>query len=202
MRSCLVVTYNPANPPFQSYIKTLLGTLHEDPELKKLCPKLPIVTRQPPSVATFALKSKHWQTSAGLGPDPRPPGFYRTHTPGRCVCCARMEEESSTVRSTRTGREYAIKRHYDCQSSWLIYVVTCVDCQVQYIGQTIQTMVAIHYGHRSEVRRGEDGFGRHFRDVHGGGLDLSRKEHLEQCLQSFSLQIIASVRPQLHQNRS
>ena len=113
-----------------------------------------------------------------------------------------MEEESITVRSTRTGREYAIKRHYDCQSSWLIYVVTCVDCQVQYIGQTIQTMVAIHYGHRSEVRRGEDGFGRHFRDVHGGGLDLSRKEHLEQCLQSFSLQIIASVRPQLHQNRS
>ena len=73
--------------------------------------------------------------------------------------------------------------------------MTCVDCQVQYIGHPIQTMVAIHYGHRSEVRRGEDGFGRHFRDVHGGGLDLSRKEHLEQCLQSFSLQIIASVRP-------
>ena len=64
-----------------------------------------------------------------------------------------MEEESSTVRSTRSGREYEINRSYDCQSSWLIYVVTCVDCQC--IGQPIQTMVGRHYGYRSEVRREE-----------------------------------------------
>ena len=99
------------------------------------------------------------------------------------------------MRSTRTGREYSIRRHYDCQSSWLIYVVTCVDCQVQYIGQTIRTMVARHYGQMSEVKGGSDGLGRHFLEVHGGGLDLSKKEDLAKCLQSFSLQVIASVRP-------
>ena len=195
MRSCLVVTYNPANPPFHNWFKSLIGTLHEDPELKKLCPKLPIVTRQPPSVSNFALKSRHWQAPAGQGPDPRPPGCFREHTPTACVCCARMKEESNTVKSSKTGREYPIKRHYNCQSSWLIYLVTCEDCQVQYIGQTIQTMVARHYGHRSEVRRGEPGLGRHFYEVHGRGLDLSKKEGLAQCLENFTLQVIATVRP-------
>ena len=74
-----MVTYNHANPPFNQWIKTLMNTLHEDPELKKLCPKLPIVTRQPPSVASCALKSKHWQRQPATGPDPDPPGCHRLH---------------------------------------------------------------------------------------------------------------------------
>ena len=99
------------------------------------------------------------------------------------------------MRSTKTGREYSIKRHYNCHSTWVIYVVTCRHCQVQYTGQTTQTMVGRHYGHRREVKTGADGLGRHFLEVHGLGLDLAKKEDLEQCLQSFHLQIIASVRP-------
>ena len=99
------------------------------------------------------------------------------------------------VRSTKTGREYTIRRHYNCQSSWVIYVVTCLACQVQYIGQTKQTMVARHYGHRTEVKEGLDGLGRHFKEVHGQGLDLYKKEDLATCLESFQLKVIASVRP-------
>ena len=76
MRSCMVVTHNPANPPLHKWINSLLDTLHEDPEMRKLCPRIPIVTRQPPSVAQFALKSKHWQTPSGPLPDPRPPGSH------------------------------------------------------------------------------------------------------------------------------
>ena len=195
MRSCLVVTHNPANPPLQVWIRSLLGTLHEDPELKALCPKIPVVTRQPPSVANIALKSKHWLVPPEPGMNQFPPGCHRSHAQRSCVCCARMEEETTVVRSTRTGRQYTIKRHYNCQSSWVIYVVTCLACQVQYIGQTTQTMVRRHYGHRTEVKGGLDGLGRHFKDVHGVGLDLYKKEDLARCLESFHLQVIASVRP-------
>jgi hypothetical protein len=195
MRSCLVVTHNPANPPFHQWFKSLIGTLHEDPDLKKLCPKLPIITRQPPSVASFALKSKHWQKQPGLGPDPGSPGCHRLHRQNACVCCARMEEKTTTVRSTMTAREYKITRHYDCQSTWVVYVVTCIDCQVKYVGQTTQTMAARHYGHRREVRTGADGLGRHFLEEHGVGLDLSKKEDLATCLASFHLQVMGSVKP-------
>ena len=130
---------------------------------------LPIVTRQPPSVASFALKSKHWQGSAETGPNQHPPGCHRFHGQKSCVCCARMEEMTTMVRSSRTGKEYCIRRNYTCQSSWVIYVVTCRACQVQYIGQTKQARVARHYGHRSEVKRSLDGLGKHFFEVHGTG---------------------------------
>ena len=125
MRSCLVVTYNPANPPFHTWIKSLIGTLHEDPELKVLCNKIPIVTRQPPSVASLALKSRHWLGSTGPGPTQPPAGCHRLHAQRSCVCCARMEEVTDKVKSSKTDRGYNIRRHYNCQSSWVIYVVTC-----------------------------------------------------------------------------
>ena len=53
----------------------------------------------------------------------------------------------------------------------------------------------VYYGHRSEVRRGVPGVGRHFQEVHGKDLDLSKRDGLAQCLESFSLQVIATVRP-------
>ena len=195
MRSCLVVTYNPGNPPLHSWINSLLNTLHEDPEMKNLCPRVPIVTRQPPSVASCAIKSKHGVAPSGPGPGQLPPGCHRLHARDKCVCCARMEDVTTRVRSTMTEREYMIRRNYDCQSSWVIYVVTCLACQVQYTGQTRQTMVARHYGHRSEIRNGLDGLGRHFKEKLGVGMDLSKKEDLARCMEHFHLQVIASVRP-------
>ena len=76
------------------------------------------------------------------------------------------------ARSNRAGREYMIRRNCDCQSSCVIYVVTCLACQVQYTGLTRQTMVTRHYVHRIEERNGLDGLGKHFKEKHGEGLDL------------------------------
>ena len=138
MRSCCVITYNPANPPLHKWMNGLLNILHEDPEMKQLCPRIPIVTRQPPSVATFAIKSKHWQAPSRPGPGQPQPGCHRKHAQSKCVCFARMEDVTDMVRSCKTGREYTIRRHYNCQSSWVIYVVTCLACKVKYTGQTKQ----------------------------------------------------------------
>ena len=74
-------------------------------------------------------------------------------------------------------------------------MVTCLACQVQYTGQTKRTMAARHYGHRNEIKNGLDGLGKHFKEKHSVGLDLSRKEDLARCMETFSLQVIASVRP-------
>ena len=93
----------------------------------------------------------------------------------------------------KNAREYNIGRHYNCQSSWVIYVVTCEECKIQYTGQTRQTMVARHYGHRTEVKQGDDGLRRYLKEVHRVGRDLSKKEDIASCLESFNLQIICSV---------
>ena len=46
-----------------------------------------------------------------------------------------------------------------------------------------------------EVKEGLDGLSRHFLDVHGVGLALSKKADLARCLQDFNLVVIGSVRP-------
>ena len=57
-------------------------------------------------------------------------------------------------------------------------------------------MWARHIGHRSEIRSGADGLGRHFLDKHSQGFDM-KQEHLfeERVMKNFSLTIIASVEP-------
>ena len=75
-----------------------------------------------------------------------------------------MEESKEKFTSTRTGREYKIRRIYTCTSRWVIYLVTCTDCNIQYVGQTTQEMRQRHYGHRSDIKSGTAGLGSHFNE--------------------------------------
>ena len=106
-----------------------------------------------------------------------------------------MEEKTNKFQSSETGREYTITRTYNCLSRWVVYVVTCTTCNIQYVGQTTQEMRKRHYGHRHDVRSGIAGLGSHFHEVHGGGLDLSKEDDLRSCMSSFRLAIVASVKP-------
>ena len=63
---------------------------------------------------------------------------------------------------------------YKCTSSWVIYLVTCTACKIQYVGQTRQEMRQRHYGHRSDIKNGIAGLGSHFKEVHGNNLDLKK----------------------------
>ena len=57
-------------------------------------------------------------------------------------------------------------------------------------------MRARHLGHRSEIRSGADGLGRHFLEKHGLGLNLKNEEIFEKnVMKHFKLTIIASVEP-------
>jgi hypothetical protein len=123
MKNCLCVTLNPGNPPFRKWLKELTPIIHRDPSLRKLIPEIPVVFKQPPSVARIAIKAKHWK---GQGdPNNQSVGSCKQHLPQRCVCCSKMEERSEKFISTKTNREYKIQRKYTCTSSWVIYLVTC-----------------------------------------------------------------------------
>ena len=94
---------NLQTPPFHKWINFLLETLHQDPEMKRLCPRIPIVTGQPPRVASLALKSKHWQSPYSSVPDVRPPGCHTLHRQKNGVCFSRMEDMRDKVKSCKTA---------------------------------------------------------------------------------------------------
>ena len=191
----LVVTYSPGNPNFRDWIRQELPTLHEEPKLKTLIPKIDVVTRQAPNIEKKVIRSRHWKNKQLSGPPPPHPGNFVLHSKN-CVTCRRLEDEKTKYKSAKTGRKYKISRHYTCESTFVLYLVHCSLCQVDYIGQTIRSMRARHLGHRSEIRSGADGLGRHFLDKHGQGIDLKQETVFEEnVMKYFSLTIIASVEP-------
>ena len=60
-------------------------------------------------------------------------------------------------------------------------------------------MRARHLGHRSEIRTGADGLGRHFLENHCQGLNLKNEDIFEEnIMKHFQLTIIASPEPGQH----
>ena len=191
----LVITYSSANPNFKKWIFEEMSTLHEEPKLRTLLPKIDVVTRQAPNIEKKVIRSRHWKNKAENGPPPPPPGNFKLHQKN-CVTCRRLEDGKVKYKSAKTGREYKITRHYTCESTHIVYLANCSLCGVDYIGQSIRSMRARHLGHRSEIRSGADGLGRHFLDKHGQGIDLKIENSFEeQIMKYFILTIIASVEP-------
>ena len=122
-----------------------------------------------------------------------PAGNYKFHHK-RSMCCERMEDGKTTLTSTRTKREYRIKRHYTCQTTYCVYVLTCSLCLSQYTGQTTQNIQKRHYGHRNEVKRGEEGMGSHFYD-HAIEMGINLETNLDEIMKHVNLTIVASVEP-------
>ena len=48
--------------------------------------------------------------------------------------------QSSTFKSTNTGKMYHIPSRYNCVSSNVIYLVTCGHCNLQYVGHSLQKL--------------------------------------------------------------
>ena len=104
-----------------------------------------------------------------------------------------MTDGQTTFSSDKTGRKYSVKRHYTCQDSYVIYYIRCRSCRVGYVGQTKNRLSIRHLGHREEIRQGQKGMGEHFKERHGGGLDLRRDNNIEVAMETFEICVIASV---------
>ena len=122
-----------------------------------------------------------------------PVGNFKFHN-NRCMCCNRMDNGKTSLVSSKTKREYKVKRHYTCQSTYCVYVLTCKLCSAQYTGQTTQSVQKRHYGHRGEVKRGEEGMGLHFYN-HAIELGIDVNSKLDDIMEYCQLTVVASVEP-------
>ena len=125
--SPLIITFNPGNPPIKRWIQEEIKVLHEDPTLKKIFPKIDVVTRQAENIGQSVIKSRHWKFSKPQNtnrPPPPLPGNFKLHNKN-CVTCLRIDDEKTKFTSSRTGRAYKITRHYICESSHVIYLAWC-----------------------------------------------------------------------------
>ena len=154
----LIVTQSPANPPFRKWIQEEIHILHKDPEMKKTFPVLSVVTRQNKNISRRIIKTRLGKEESSDQNNHQPAGNFKLHNT-RCMCCSRMENEKTEYQSSKTKKKKKIKRHYTCQTTYCVYLVSCDLCQSQYTGQTTRSMRDRHYGHRNKVKRCEEGLG-------------------------------------------
>ncbi|OCT90319.1 hypothetical protein XELAEV_18018931mg [Xenopus laevis] len=63
-----------------------------------------------------------------------------------CIC------DSKKFKSTVTGREFEIKGYINCNTTFVIYLITCSKCQKQYVGCTTRKLKERAREHLSQIK--------------------------------------------------
>ena len=72
----------------------------------------------------------------------------------RCLTCTHMNV--SQVICNKDSHSYPIRGNFHCTSSDIIYVMTCDVCDIQYVGETSNSMSSRCRGHESSIRAEKD----------------------------------------------
>ena len=168
-----ITVYNPSNPPYSRTIDQFWPTLTSSVRLRnaldnntptfgyRRCRNLKdiLVHAQLPSVDTSSTNDKYTSFMKYV------PGNFRCGS-RRCKNCSDMIVTKS-IKSTVTQQSFQIMNHISCASSNVIYVLTCQQCQLQYVGQTTQPLRSRMNGHRSDIVNFKDKPVAHHFNQHG-----------------------------------
>ena len=109
------------------------------------------------------------------------PGFWPCRTDRRCASCRHYGKFAPIIESTNTGETFLIRQHITCRTANVIYVITCVKCKQQYVGETSNCIRTRANQHRS--------------DITTGNKNIPTVRHFKACgLQHFQLTVVERVR--------
>ena len=97
-----------------------------------------------------------------------------------CHAC-KILVEGKYFMSKNTGRRYPIKQNVSCDSTFIVYLGTCLKCGGQYVGKSTQQFKRRHSGHKQEIKNEIGGLGHHYGGPRGCGYS------------NISIQIIEKV---------
>ena len=154
----LILTNNPRNPDASKILKKhkyLLDTLPGTEMFKNT--RIISVVRKPLSIRNLLVKSDLIQNNKEKGSYP---------CTKNCSACEFLNNKTH-LKSCATGKTFTIRGSYNCETTSVIYAITCKKCQIQYIGQTGNSIRERLYGHTNDIRAGNDvkPVARHFSDA-------------------------------------
>lgn len=152
----LVTTRNPRLPPLSQIIKKHFPILQMSKTFKDNFHRPPaVVFRQPPNLKSLLVRAKLSQSFSVESK-----GCFKTHSK-RCVTCSALKE-TAFVQSHYTGQKFKLFHNITCDSVGLVYLINCLDCKKQYVGETGGELRIRHRGHRQEIRKANTPLGKHF----------------------------------------
>lgn len=92
-------------------------------------------------------------------------GTYRCG--GRSCTYCPFIKGGDTVTSTSTGKSYKIQSFINCNTRYIVYVITCTICSIQYVGRTTRRLRDRLYDHLYDIEKEHaTNIARHWVDIH------------------------------------
>ena len=80
------------------------------------------------------------------------PGFWPCKVDPRCGCCKNYDNFRQSVTNSETGESVTLRQHTTCQTSNVVYLVSCRKCNEQYVGETCNCVRWQANQHRSDIK--------------------------------------------------
>ena len=75
--------------------------------------------------------------------------------PQLCRYCPRLNHSGEIISKT-TGQKHSTMVNINCQTSNVIYLITCISCGIQYVGQTKNRLISRFQGHYYDIKNHND----------------------------------------------
>ena len=142
----LIFTNNEGNPPLHKWLREGKKFLRST-KAKKMASNLQIVYKQPRNLQRLVAGPHNKVTSQ----TEENAGSHRCNK-SRCTVACPVVKETKVFKSTNTQKTYRIRQNINCDSSFVIYLATCLRCQGQYVGKSQYPFKQRHSRHKQEIK--------------------------------------------------
>ena len=143
------VQFHPGLPAIKGILQRYMPLLHRSVTMKTVIPDLPLISlSQPHNLCRSLCRAKLRQTASVNDESPRP---SQSCGKSRCRLCLSLIC-SNYISSTANNKTF--KCHNEntcCDSKWIIYVISCPICNLQYVSQS-NNLSARMNGHKSDFQ--------------------------------------------------
>ena len=147
----LVTSYHPSLPPLRKITKENHHILHTSDRLAEAIPNSPVLAfRRPRNLRDLIVRAE-------VPPlDSSPPTKFGTFKcTSKCIVCKTHVKEIDSFNGHSSGTTHTTYGSITCTTSNIIYLISCRVCNIQYVGETKNTLKKRIYGHRSTIKTGK-----------------------------------------------
>ena len=150
-----ILTYNPTLPNAKEAIDKHWGILQINTKMKEIFKDKPIMAYRRNKNLGDILGQKNLKNGKVIRKK------EITNRIGKCspcytrsdnLCCNQIEN-TRTFCSRRTNKEFQIFHRVNCKSNFIIYLLECTKCRIQYVGKSERPMNIRLNKHRNDVFR-------------------------------------------------
>ena len=146
-RPVFVIHYDPRLPSVNNIIKKHYRVMTQDPKMKEVFPEPPIIAyKRQKNLREALIRAK--VPPAYNRPKRKLPGMKKCNN---CVYCPYIMT-GDHVKFTASKQHHQITTTITCTSRNIIYLITCLKCNIQYVGETHRMLKDRFAEHQGYVR--------------------------------------------------